>query len=134
MTPAPCAIHAPLTLTAGPDLDRLLAAIAQVERVRGSHRHGPKGERGVLQFKRETWEQFTWLPFDNAENEADCLAVGRIALQHYRFQLLERHIEPTPFLLALAWHCGLNGAILRGFQSQDVKSYAERVCALYRAN
>jgi hypothetical protein len=114
------------------DSDRLLACIAEVERVRGSRRRGPVGERGKYQFTRETWESVTAIPFEQAEDDAVSDQVARFYLNKLRYQMLERRIDPTPYLLALAWNCGLTGAILRSFQPIEAKNYAEGVCALYR--
>ena len=137
MTPAPCAIHAPLPLTAGVDLDRLLAAIAQVERVRGSHRRGSHGERGKYQMRREAWDEDAGgLPFAYAENDAYSDIVARARLVRLRYELLERRLEPSAYNLALCWNGGEGGAvrvILKKWSPPEMRDYAERVSALYRS-
>ena len=113
------------------DLARFLDCLAQVERVRKSHRRGEFGERGKYQFTEETWKSVTVIPFEEAENDATSDKVARFYITKLRYQLLERHFEPTVYMLALAFHRGLNGAILRGFQGQEVKDYCIRVENLY---
>lgn len=137
MTPAPCAIHAPLTLTANVDLDHLLAAIAQVERVRGSHRRGKHGERGKYQMTRAAWDEDAGgLPFAHAENDAYSDIVARARLVRLRYELLERRLEPSAYNLALCWNGGEGGAvrvILKKWSPPEMRDYAERVSALYRS-
>jgi hypothetical protein len=116
------------------DYGALYSAIASVERVRKSHKRGPFGERGDAQWTLAAWVEETDMPFEMAEDPVVCRELAIQRLRKMAFRLSERRIDPTPYLLALAWHLGLNGAILRGFVSQEGKSYAERVCALYRAN
>lgn len=110
---------------------RLLAAIAEVERVRGSHRRGPKGERGKYQFTRKTWESLTSIPFHEAEDDHVSNEVANFYLNKLRYQMIERHINPSVYLMALAWHAGINGAVLKTFQPTEAKSYAVRVENLY---
>ena len=137
MTPTPCAIHAPLPLTASVDLDRLLAAIAQVERVRGSHRRGSHGERGKYQMTRDAWDEDAGgLPFAHAENDAYSDIVARARLVRLRYELLERRLEPSAYNLALCWNGGEGGAvrvILKKWSPPEMRDYAERVSALYRS-
>jgi hypothetical protein len=114
-----------------PDMARLLRCIGQVERVRGSHRRGHFGERGKYQFTEATWKSVTSIPFDEAENDQVSDNVARFYLNKLRYQLLERRIDATVYNIAMAFHCGLNGAVLRTFQSQDAKEYCIRVENLY---
>lgn len=127
----PPAIVAP---SQGVDYSALYDAIAQVERVRKSHKRGPCGERGDVQWTEAAWSEETSMPFSMAENPTVCREMALQRLRKLSYRLLERHVSPTPYFLALAWHCGINGAILRGFVSQEARSYGERCAALYRTN
>ena len=129
MTPV-IEIHAPDV--APIDMNRLYDCIASVERVRKSHRRGPCGERGEVQWTEAAWKEETEMPFAMAENPTVCRQMALQRLRSMAWRLRERRIEPTPYLLALTWHCGLSGAILRGFLPVEDRNYAERVCALLR--
>ena len=112
------------------DTARLIKCIMACERGRWSDALGKKGERGPLQFKEDTWKEMTSLPFFYADDEDWALEVGRFALNKYRYQLLERHIEPTTYRLALAFHCGLNAVILSKWVSAADSNYAYRIVNL----
>ena len=128
VTPPAIVVAAPLSF----DYPRLYDAICQVERVRKSHRRGPCGERGDCQFTAEAWAEETAMPFEMAENPVVCREMGLQRLRKLAWGMRERRIEPTAYLLSLAWHCGPSGAILRGFLPVEDRNYAERVCALLR--
>ena len=128
MNPPPSIVVPAFPSAHAVDLSRLLAAIAQVERVRGSHRRGSHGERGKYQMTRAAWDEDAGgLPFAYAENDAYSDIVARARLVRLRYELLERRIQPTVFTLAYAWHSGLTATILRKWQPMEARDYAIRV-------
>lgn len=137
MTPPPSIVVPAFPSAHAVDLSRLLAAIAQVERVRGSHRRGSHGERGKYQMTRAAWDEDAGgLPFAHAENDAYSDIVARARLVRLRYELLERRLEPSAYNLALCWNGGEGGAvrvILKKWSPPEMRDYAERVSAIYRS-
>lgn len=104
----------------------ILEAIHHVENPRNSARPGKFGELGAYQFRRETWQMHTKVPFERAID----LAVSReVAIRHYEWlrRGLERNGLPqTPYFIALAWNGGLS-SVVKGRSSRATRDYAERV-------
>jgi hypothetical protein len=93
---------------------------------------GPNGERSAYQITRDAWEETTSLPFSDASDPTTAFAVARQRLIWIKWGLLEAHIEPTPYNLALAWREGRSGVILGKWANQAVRDYGIRVENLYR--
>ena len=80
-----------------------------------------------------TWRDSTSLPWSYVLDPAWEHDVARFALVRLKYQLLEAHIEPTPYLLALCWNIGARAAILHKWQSKEVKDRAVRISTLYNS-
>jgi hypothetical protein len=113
---------------------RLLDCIRQVEGAHGAT-PGAHGELGPFQFKRETWEHLTHLPF-NAECACDPLLSFSIAAIHFheiRIALLRAALDPTPARVAAAWNAGV-GAVINHRVPKSALDYAARVTNLFYAH
>ena len=124
-----------LNLAAQPviDYDRMLDAISAVESGGNWFARGRDGEAGEFQFTQSTWSSETSEAFSEAFNRGVARGVARRHLFTIIFALREARLEETPWMIACCWRCGVDGAILRSFQSQAVRDYCERVSALYLA-
>lgn len=106
-----------------------LEAIHHLENPRNLTRPGPKGELGAYQFRASTWRMHTTVPFARAINreESDVVAV-----RHYewlRRELERAGVPATPYMIALAWNGGLDGAI-SGRAPAIAHDYARRAVNL----
>ncbi len=102
-----------------------LEAIHRLENPYDLTRPGPFGELGAYQFREETWRMHTSVPFRRA---LDRRASDDIAVKHYEWlkQNLENAgVRATPYMIALAWNGGLDGAV-RGTAPAAARDYAER--------
>jgi hypothetical protein len=132
MIPILLTLTVALPPTAPLDLDRMLYAIRSVEDPSGDPRAiGLHGERGLYQFKRETWEQTTRIPFDKAFVPGYATPVARARLLEIKHELLQQGIAVTPYNVALCWRVGIDGAILRTHQPKQIRDYAQRAENLY---
>ena len=111
------------------DPTHVLRAIAEVETRGNPRRVGRLGERGMYQFRRETWRQHTAEDFRRAHHPEISTTVAR---RHYDWILRElrnRGHEGTPYEVALAWNAGLS-RVLTGKVPSRSRLYAERVANL----
>jgi len=102
-----------------------LEAIHHLENPRNLARPGSKGELGAYQFRASTWRMHTTVPFARAikRSESDIVAV-----RHYewlRAGLQRAGVEPTPYMIALAWNGGLSAAV-KGRAPAVAHDYARR--------
>jgi hypothetical protein len=86
------------------DLSRLVLAIEIRE---GNAWSAPGGRLG---FKRETWEQFSTLPFRFASHPAWSRYIAKHALQSYAERLRAEGYVVTAQRLAACWRWGYSGA------------------------
>lgn len=111
----------------GSDLAAVLDAIAQVEGNRPAA-VGRANERSRWQMREFVWHSYTRAPFRSASrDEILAKAVARAHLQYLERSLVHRRIAPTPYNLALAWTCGLDGMLNPPAKKRD---YARRVTNL----
>jgi hypothetical protein len=106
-----------------------LEAIHQLENPNNSTRPGPCGELGPYQFREVVWRMHSSAPFRRALDRG---AADVVAVKHYewiRAQLLNHGIEPTPYLVALAWNGGI-GAALASRPPPAAVDYATRAASL----
>ncbi len=106
-----------------------LEAIHQLENPHDLTRPGPYGELGAYQFRADTWQMHTTIPFNRA---LDRRVSDDVAVRHYEWikSGLERAGVPaTPYRIGLAWNGGLDAAI-RGTAPAAARDYAERVANL----
>lgn len=107
----------------------VLRAIAQVESRGNPRRIGRLGERGLYQFRRDTWRQHTRESFYRAHHPGVATAVAR---RHYHWilaQLRSRGRQGTPYEVALAWNAGVN-SVISGRAPAQAHRYAQRVVNL----
>lgn len=123
--------QAPIHAEAPLNMDRFLAAIAAVESGGDSRAIGHAGERSAYQITEAVWREETSLPFSRAFNDADAFAVARKHAYTLIWALRGRGITPDVRRLAIAWNGGIEAVILNKFANADVRSYGERVNALY---
>ena len=121
----------PAVATAAVDdgTQRLLQAIAEVESRGNPSRVGRLGERGLYQFRRETWRQHTREHFHRAHHPGVANAVAR---RHYQWivrQLRAQGRPATAYEVALAWNAGVS-SVLNGRAPARAHRYAERVVNL----
>jgi len=111
------------------DKDSFLKAVALVESNNNPRAVGRLGERGLFQFRKETWKQYTRRSFYKAH---DRQTAYEIASKHYDW-LYKRFVangyRPTPYLMAAAWNAGLSKT-LSGRMPASTRSYARRVASL----
>ena len=108
------------------DRDAFLKAIAEVETGGNPRAVGRLGERGLYQFRKETWRQHTRRSFFEAHNPN---VSYQVASQHFDWLydgLVRNGVRPTNYLLAAAWNAGLSRA-LSGNASKSTRNYARRV-------
>jgi hypothetical protein len=120
---------AALVAASGIDPELVLRAIAEVETRSNPRRVGQLGERGMYQFRRETWRQHTAEDFRRAHHPEISTTVAR---RHYDWitrELRHRGYEGTPYEVALAWNAGLH-RVLSGRVPSRSRHYAERVANL----
>lgn len=132
----PTGLLAPAASPAAPELPvaALLAAIAEVESANRPGAIGPRGERGLYQFRCDTWKQHTALPFTWAHNPAHARYVAEIHLRWLQRELRPwLGVEPDAARLADAWHRGLTAAKRDHPPTAAAKDYVERVVNLYHA-
>ena len=93
----------------------------------------PAGEKrlGLYQFTPAAWAEVSEMPFVRALEPLYADIAARARLRRLRTLLIERRLDASPRMLALAWHMGLSGAILRTFQPNEARDYVERVENLY---
>lgn len=102
------------------DLDRMAAAIAQVEDWQG--RRGSHGEFGPTQIMPHVWRSYSLHRY----SESEALRITRAHLQW----LSENLEHPTPYRIALAWNAGLTRTN-RCRVSNRQADYAMRVVNVY---
>jgi soluble lytic murein transglycosylase-like protein len=111
------------------DREAFLRAIAEVETGGNSRAVGRRGERGMYQFGRTTWRQYTSRPHSDAH--IPVVAHG-IAVRHFDWlqaELARNGRQPTPYLMAVAWNGGVGRAI-GGRAPFATRDYATRVSNL----
>jgi hypothetical protein len=124
----PSAIVSPAALPVEtPDLDRLLSAIAQVETGSNPSAIGKHQERSAYQLTEAAWKETTDLPWAMALNPPVAAAVARARLVSIRNGLLQEHLQPSVYNMALAWNGGRSRVILQRWEPPKVIAYAIRV-------
>lgn len=111
------------------DAAAVLRAIAEVESRGNPACVGRLGERGLYQFRRDTWRQHTRENFARAHHPAISTTVAH---RHYDWiarELRKRGFEGSPYEIALAWNAGLQ-RVLAGRASASAHHYAQRVANL----
>ncbi len=112
---------------------RLLDCIRQVEQPAGAGQMGAHGELGPYQFRRDTWNHLTHLPF-TPEFACDPIVSLAVAVLHYheiREALLHTDRgRATPANIAACWNAGCH-AVISGQIPQSTRDYAARVCNLF---
>jgi soluble lytic murein transglycosylase-like protein len=111
------------------DREAFLRAIAEVETGGNSRAVGRRGERGMYQFGRTTWRQYTSRPHADAHNAT--VAHG-IAVRHFDWlqaEIARSGRQPTAYLMAAAWNGGL-GRVLGARMPSATRDYATRVSNL----
>lgn len=122
----PARAHAQGSRTSSIDRDAFLRAISEVESGGNSRAVGPSGERGMFQFRRSTWRQYTRRSFYEAHKASVATAV---AAKHFEWLLdgfYRNGRTPTPYLVAAAWNAGLSKT-LSGNMPRATRDYARRV-------
>lgn len=117
-----------------PVLDRevFLRAISEVETGGNSRAVGRAGERGMYQFRRQTWQQYTSRSFYEAHNP---VVARSIAARHYDWLLdgfRRNGRTPSVYLMAAAWNSGLSRT-LNGRVPKATRDYARRVSNIVSA-
>ena len=118
----------PLVFTDAVDHERFLAAVRNVESGNDYLAVSPdKLCRGAYQFNRETWEQWSNVPFEAlgltpASAEQD--RVAQVHLVHLSFLLTGRDYAVTVRRLASLWNTGT--------WHHDSSDYAKRVENIYK--
>ena len=110
--PAPKDFYAPLEIT--------LSSIIQVESKGDPHAKGKKGERGLFQFRRSTWEFHTSEPFSRA---FDRTVSTEVAVKHYNWivaQFVREKRTPTAVDIYIVWNAGFEYYKYRGFDPSKV--------------
>ncbi|MGH8020929.1 MAG: lytic transglycosylase domain-containing protein [Opitutaceae bacterium] len=120
--------------SANPEWDRdvFLRAISEVETGGNSRAVGQAGERGMYQFRRQTWQQHTSRSFFEAHNP---VVARSVAALHYDWLLAgfrRNGRAPSVHLMAAAWNSGLSRT-LNGRVSKASRDYARRVANLVTA-
>ena len=108
---------------------RVLKAIAQVESRGNPRRVGRLGERGLYQFRRDTWRQHTRENFYRAHHPGVATAVARRHYQWILAQLRARGRKGTAYEVALAWNAGVT-SVISGRAPAQAHRYAQRVVNL----
>ena len=112
------------------DFDKLAACVRMIEEFKG--RPGKHRERGPYGFTVNAWvEDADGVPFAFATDAFIARRVCLARLTRIAGLLRERRIDVTPRSLGLCWNEGVRGAILHKFNSGDVRSYGDRIEALY---
>jgi soluble lytic murein transglycosylase-like protein len=109
--------------------DAFLRAIAEVETGNNPRKVGRSGERGLYQFRQNTWRQHTRRPFYDAHSPA---VAHDVATRHYEWilQSLQRNGQrPTPYMIAAAWNSGVS-RVSSGRIPASTRDYAQRVVNL----
>lgn len=108
---------------------RMLRAIAEVESRGNPRRVGRLGERGLYQFRRDTWRQHTREHFTRAHHPGVATAVARRHYHWIRRQLQANGRQATPYEVALAWNAGVTN-VISGRAPARAHGYAQRVVNL----
>lgn len=127
--PAPKAVAPRIEPSVDDETLRVLQAIAEVESRGNPRRVGRLGERGLYQFRRDTWRQHTRENFYRAHHPGVSTAVARRHYQWILAQLRSRGRKGTAYEVALAWNAGVT-SVLRGRAPAQAHSYAQRVVNL----
>lgn len=109
----------------------LLDALHAVENPRDTHKPGAHGELGRLQITRDTWREYTTLPYDDEHVWAEEYGV---ALRHIAWMegaLKANGLEVTVFNVALMWNAG-HGLVIRRVLPPSSLDFAKRVDNLVR--
>lgn len=105
--------------------DAVLEAIHHLENPRNLTRPGARGELGPYQFRERTWRMHTTVPFAKALDRSESDAVAVLHYEWLRRGLARAGMEPTPYLIALAWNGGLAAAV-KGRSPAAAHDYARR--------
>lgn len=108
------------------DRDLFLRAIGEVETGGNPRAVGSRGERGIFQFSRRTWQQYTTRSFSEAHVPSVAIGVAERHFDWLHEGIVRNGREPTPYLLAAAWNAGLTRA-LSGNLPRATRDYALRV-------
>ena len=130
--PPPAAEPAPAVVAENQSEDeaaRVLQAIAEVETRSNPNRVGSLGERGMYQFRRDTWRQHTREPFARAHHPEISTTVARRHYQWLKKQLRTHGRPATTYEVALAWNAGVTN-VLSGRAPASSHAYARRVVTL----
>ena len=109
--------------------DAFLKAVAMVETGGNARAVGSKGERGLYQFTRLTWQQHTKRSHHEAHDPGYSLTIAR---KHYDWlytNLSRKGFPPSPYWVAVAWNSGLTRTTTGRFPSMS-RRYGERVSNL----
>jgi hypothetical protein len=120
--------------------DLLVQAIVDIESGRDPHRTGSRGERGLMQIRREAWQETTRahfgksVGFDRAYNPHWNLLVGRAYLTSLQDALRRRRAEwraPERDLLVACYNAGLDRVARAGFRfdrlPRTTQDYVRRI-------
>ena len=113
------------------NLDRMLDCISAVESGNTPWARGRANERSAYQITPATWATETSLAFSESSNPLIAREVARKHLVSLIFALREQGFQVTPFVLALAWNCGIEGIICRKWLDPVIRDRAERCANLY---
>lgn len=97
------------TLSAAPDEERTLHAIAQREDVQDYTQVGSAGERGIYHMMSDTWYRYSDLPFEIASTKDGQKEAHRVAVCHLRHLetcLQRRGSGVNVYSLAVLWNAG----------------------------
>ena len=114
------------------DREGFLRAISEVETGGNSRAVGRAGERGMYQFRRQTWQQYTSRSFYDAHNP---VVARTVASKHFDWLLegFQRNgRKPSTYLMAAAWNAGFSRA-LSGRMPGSTRDYARRVSNIVAA-
>jgi hypothetical protein len=111
------------------DRDAFLSAVAEIETGGNARAVGRRGERGLYQFTRATWQRHSSRPFVDAH---DPVIAHAVAVRHFKWlqdKIATSGREATSYRLAVAWNAGLSRA-LSGSAPRSTRDYARRVSNL----
>lgn len=123
-SPAPANYYTPQELT--------LSSIIQVESKGNPHARGKKGERGLYQFTKNTWEFHTTEPFSRA---FDRIVSTRIAVKHYDWivsQFVKEKRTPSAVDIYIVWNAGFEYYKRKGFNPDKVCKQVKHNVAKFR--
>lgn len=109
----------------------LLMAIAHTESNGMKLAIGKKGERGLYQFTKDTWEFYTNAPFDKAFNPEVASRVAQLHLMWLTKQFQDAKHPATPRDIYIAWNTGFASYKRRGFNQTRISKQAKQNLARF---